>query len=123
MRLKRSRPSARITFSLSRRRCLAGCRQPATRGPVARWQMLPRLALSKPELETAVETLLDYLGDKSSIVKTFAMQALADFAEKEVSLRDRVVKVLDKCTREGSPAMKSRGRKLLKRLKDGRGKG
>ena len=90
-----------------------------------RWhvaQMLPRLTLRRRELETAVQTLLDYLGDKSSIVKTFAMQALADFAEREVWLRDRVINVLEKCTREGGPAMKSRGRKLLKRLKDTRAK-
>jgi HEAT repeat protein len=86
-----------------------------------RWhvaQMLPRLTLSRRELKTAVETLLNYLSDESSIVKTFAMQALADFAGREVSLRDRLIKVLEKCTRAGSPAMKSRGRKLLKRLKD-----
>jgi HEAT repeat protein len=86
-----------------------------------RWhvaQMLPRLTLRRRELETAVETLLDYLGDQSSIVKTFAVQALADFAEREVLLRDRVTEVLEKCARAGTPAMKSRGRKLLKRLKD-----
>jgi hypothetical protein len=80
--------------------------------------MLPRLTLRRRELETAVETLLDYLGDQSSIVKTFAVQALADFAEREVLLRDRVTEVLEKCARAGTPAMKSRGRKLLKRLKD-----
>ena len=78
--------------------------------------MLPRLTLSKSELKTAVETLLGYLGDKSAIVKTFAMQALADFAEREISLREPVIKVLEKCTETGSPAMKSRGRKLLKCL-------
>jgi hypothetical protein len=84
-----------------------------------RWhvaQMLPRLKLNKSELKSAVETLLGYMGDKSAIVKTFAMQALADFAEREVSLRDKVIKVLEECTETGSPAMKNRGRKLLKKL-------
>ncbi len=40
------------------------------------------------------------------------MQALADFAEQDPSLRSRVLKLLEKCARAGTPAMKSRGRKL-----------
>jgi hypothetical protein len=97
-------------------RRVASINQQEVRWHVA--QMLPRLALSRSATALAVETLLGYLGDKSSIVKIFAMQALADFAEKETVLRDRVVAVLEEATRAGSPAMKSRGRRLLKRLKD-----
>jgi hypothetical protein len=85
-----------------------------------RWhvaQMLPRLGLSEEERAVAVEILLDYLNDKSKIVKTFSMQALADFAERDASLRPKVVKLLEQLTRTGSPAMRSRGRKLLERLK------
>jgi hypothetical protein len=84
-----------------------------------RWhvaQMLPRLGLSEAEQAQAVEILLDYLNDKSKIVKTFAMQALADLAEREAKLRPQVSKLLAKLTETGSPAMKSRGRKLLDRL-------
>ena len=84
-----------------------------------RWhvaQMVPRLELSKEERAVIVEILLDYLDDKSKIVKTFSMQALADFAERDAGLRPQVIKLLEELTRTGSPAMRSRGRKLLKNL-------
>ena len=85
-----------------------------------RWhvaQMVPRLQLNHDELTAVVEIFKDYLNYKSIIVKTFSMQALADFAEKEGSLRPQVVDLLEKLTRTGSPAMRSRGQKLLKKLK------
>jgi hypothetical protein len=84
-----------------------------------RWhvaQMFPRLELNKEERAVIVEILLDYLNDKSKIVKTFSMQALADLAERDASLRFKVVKLLEELTRTGSPAMRSRGRKLLEEL-------
>jgi len=84
-----------------------------------RWhvaQMFPRLELSKEERAVVVEILLDYLNDESKIVKTFSMQALADFAERDARLRPQVIKLLEELTRTGSPAMKSRGRKLLEKL-------
>ena len=84
-----------------------------------RWhvaQMFPRLELSKEEQAIVVEILWDYLDDKSKIVKTFSMQALADFAERDASLRFKVIKLLEELTRTGSPAMRSRGRKLLEKL-------
>ncbi|MEE9288494.1 MAG: hypothetical protein V3U69_02775 [Bacteroidota bacterium] len=62
-----------------------------------RWhvaQMLPRLELSKKERADAVEILVAYLDDRSSIVKTFAMQALADLAERDINLQPRVLKLL-----------------------------
>ena len=84
-----------------------------------RWhfaQMFPRLELSKEEQAVVVEILLDYLDDKSKIVKTSSMQALADLAERDASLRLKVIKLLEELTRTGSPAMRSRGRKLLEQL-------
>jgi hypothetical protein len=86
-----------------------------------RWhvaQMLPRLDLGPEERASAVDILLGYLEDKSKIVKTFSMQALADLAEGDARLRPRILTVLKELTETGSPAMKSRGRKLLKRLKE-----
>ncbi len=67
---------------------------------------------------TVVEILYRYIEDKSRIVKTFAMQALADFAERDRALRLRVLPLLDDLTRTGSPAMRSRGRRLVARLLD-----
>jgi hypothetical protein len=85
-----------------------------------RWhvaQMFPRLEMDEEEQAIAVEILLNYLNDKSRIVKTFSMQALADFAERDASLRFEVIKLLEELTTTGSPAMRSRGRKLLEKLK------
>ncbi len=84
-----------------------------------RWhvaQMIPRLELSEEERGVVVEILLDYLSDESKIVKTFSMQALADLAEQDAGLRSQVIPLLEELTRTGSPAMKSRGRKLLEKL-------
>jgi hypothetical protein len=44
------------------------------------------------------------------------MQALADLAQRDAELRPGIVRTLRMLTRTGSPAMRSRGRKLLLRL-------
>lgn len=84
-----------------------------------RWhvaQMFPRLRVSKEERAVILEILRDYLNDKSKIVKTSSMQALASFAEEDARIRTQVIALLEELTRTGSPAMKSRGRRLLERL-------
>lgn len=81
-----------------------------------RWhvaQMFSRLALNKRERRLVLRILQEYLTDKSAIVKTFAMQAMADIAERDEELRPSIVKQLGELTRTGTPAMKSRGGKLL----------
>ncbi|MFQ5572425.1 MAG: hypothetical protein ACE5G0_22350 [Rhodothermales bacterium] len=79
-------------------------------------RMLPRLHLDADDRKAALTIARGYLRDKSSIVRTFAMQALVDLAEADPELRDEVLPVIEKLTRTGTPAMRSRGRKLLKRL-------
>ena len=89
-----------------------------------RWhvaQMVPRLDLTAEERAQAVDLFTGYLGDTSRIVRTFAMQALADLAGQDGRLRERVRPLLEECTRTGSPAMQSRGKKLLKRLEQNPG--
>jgi hypothetical protein len=84
-----------------------------------RWhvaQLIARLSLTPEERRQAVAILEIYLDDKSKIVKTFAMQALADLAEQDATLRPQVIARLEQLTATGSPAMQSRGRKLLARL-------
>jgi hypothetical protein len=81
--------------------------------------MLPRLRLDQDEVETVVTILMEYLEDASSIVKTSSMQALADLAMSHHDLRPRVIPLIQRLTREGTPAMRSRGRKLLARLMPG----
>lgn len=84
-----------------------------------RWHlaaMVPRLLLNAKQRNLATSLLVGYLEDRSSIVKTFALQGLADLAQDDPSLRPGVIEVLRQATRSGTPAMKARGRKLLVRL-------
>jgi hypothetical protein len=84
-----------------------------------RWHlavMIPRLALNAKERQIAVAALHTYLEDRSSIVKTFALQGLAELAENATSMRPAVMELLRESTRSGTPAMKARSRKLLLRL-------
>jgi HEAT repeat protein len=86
-----------------------------------RWHlaaMIPRLTLNATERKLAVSTMRGYLEDRSSIVKTSALQALADLAQDEPGLRPKVIDVLRESSRNGTPAMKARSRKLLLRLED-----
>jgi hypothetical protein len=86
-----------------------------------RWHlalMAPRLELSAPQRRRAVESLQRYLEDRSSIVKTCALQALADFAKQDASLRETARRILEESLQNGTAAMKARARRLLKELKD-----
>jgi hypothetical protein len=81
-----------------------------------RWHlaaMIPRLRLNARERRLAVSVLNGYLQDRSSIVKTSALQALADLTDADLSLRATVIELLREATRNGTPAMKARSRKLL----------
>lgn len=84
--------------------------------------MIPRLELSARERLVAVDILFDYLRDRSSIVKTFAMQGLADLVVKDPSLRKKLLPLLQELTEIGTPAMRARGRKLLQHLNQQRAK-
>lgn len=84
-----------------------------------RWHValiLPRLRLAPREQNRALAILLHYLKDESKIVRTFSMQALADMALRNPAMRPLVVPQIEFLTRTGSPAMRSRGRKLLAKL-------
>jgi hypothetical protein len=81
-----------------------------------RWhvaQMLPRLDMTRRDRVKAYEILESYCEDESRIVKTFSMQALADLASADPTLRAKVAAVIKNLTRTGSPAVRNRGRKLL----------
>lgn len=86
-----------------------------------RWhlaQMLPRLDLDSTERQAAFESLVRYLDDRSRIVVTFAMQALADLAQADPALMLEVLPHIERLAQSESPAIRSRGKKLLaKRLK------
>jgi hypothetical protein len=74
------------------------------------------LALDPQQRTQALAILHGLLDDESRIVRTFAMQALADLAEHDERLRRRVLPLLAELTRAGTPAMRCRDRKLLARL-------
>ena len=84
-----------------------------------RWHlalMVPRLELNRSERERAASALQHYLDDRSSIVKTFALQGLADLARKDSSLLELARRTIEERLRTGTAAMKARARKLLKEL-------
>ena len=84
-----------------------------------RWHlalMLPRLKMSASERRRAYDSLRVYLEDRGSIVRTHAMQGLADLARQDAALRAEVVETIRELTRSGTAAMKARGRKLLREL-------
>jgi HEAT repeat protein len=84
-----------------------------------RWHLavlVPRLPLSPRERKLATSLLNGYLEDRSSIVRTFALQGLADLAQDDPGIRPGVIEVLGQATRNGTPAMKARSRKLLLHL-------
>jgi hypothetical protein len=84
-----------------------------------RWHaalMIPRLKLTARESAVAVDILFDYLQDRSSIVKTFAIQGLATLASTNPQLRAKILPLLHELTEVGTPAMRARGRKLLQHL-------
>lgn len=85
-----------------------------------RWHlavMIPRLALTGVERKAALSLLNGYLEDRGSIVKTCALQGLADLTQGDPSIPPGVLEMLAEATRSGMPAMKARSRKLLLQMK------
>jgi hypothetical protein len=81
-----------------------------------RWhlaQMVPRLPLTTKERMRAAAAFRRYLEARSSIVKTCALQALADIAARDESLLAEIKALLQDSISTGTAAMKARGRKLL----------
>lgn len=92
----------------------------AAEQPELRWhlaQVLPRLELSRRDCMIVAGVLRRYLRDQSRIVKTCAMQGLADLTKQDPTLRNSIRPLLSSLARTGSAAMKSRGRKLLAQLR------
>ncbi len=84
-----------------------------------RWHIAPilaRLPLTETEELAVVNLLLSYTNDHSSIVKTMSMQALADIALRSHRLLPEVTQHIEELSVIGTPAMKARGKKLLKSL-------
>lgn len=97
---------------------LLGLAEETTQAEI-RWHlalMLPRLPLTRLERERVVARLRRYLDDRSSIVKTFAIQGLAELAKGNAPLENEMTELLQNICVTGTPAMKARSRKLLKQF-------
>lgn len=84
------------------------------------WHVAQMFSVIEPtdkERKIMMEILFTYLNSsKSKIVQVFSMQALTDIAVKYPPIKQRVKIKIEEVMREGSPALRSRGKKLLKKL-------
>ena len=81
-------------------------------------QMFAYLTIDQSERDTIMNILLTYLSqDTGAIVKTFSMQTLAIFAERYPDIRPEIIELIECLMKTGSPAIITRGNKLLSRLK------
>jgi hypothetical protein len=98
--------SVKIPAQLQRfKTLLLGFSREATQQEV-RWhlaQIIPRLRLTDSEITQAAEIFASYLSDRSSIVKTFAMQSLADLAAKQPALQPFVREHMERLAKTGRP--------------------
>ena len=86
-----------------------------------RWhvaQMLAWLDLTPGERDAAAASLVGYLGDRSAIVRTFALQGLADLAARDARFRPLARERAEAALASESAAVRNRARKLLPRLVD-----
>jgi hypothetical protein len=113
-KVTRTSPALLQTYKIELLGLMADAAEPELRWHLA--AIIPRLALNPKERQLAVFLMNGYLEDRSSIVKTSALQGLADLARNDPSLRPEVIELLRRTTRKGTPAMKARSRKLLLRM-------
>jgi hypothetical protein len=78
--------------------------------------MLGRLPLTVSDCRRATPVLYSWLNDTSSIVKTAALQCLADMTRFDPASVPAVVDLLRIQSRNGTAAMRARSRILLKGL-------
>jgi hypothetical protein len=86
-----------------------------TRQQELRWRLaliIPHLPLTRAELELSLSLLKQFPHDRSSIVKTCALQGLAELAKTDPEFESEMVGIIEHASRTGTPAMKARARKL-----------
>lgn len=84
-----------------------------------RWhvaQMLSNVRLDAKDRSKATALLERYLHDTSVIVVVESLQTLVDFARDDNGLRKRITPIVERMASRGTPAMKTRARKLQTRL-------
>ena len=84
-----------------------------------RWNLaetIPRLSLDGRQRERVFKLLEKFLYDDGRLVRTAAMQGLADLAKRDSRFLGRVRPLIAWHTANGSPAMKARGQRLMRQL-------
>lgn len=79
-------------------------------------QIIPRLDLEIEEINQMIMVFENYLAHKSKIVVTFAMSALYELSAKNPALRAKLPSIIENLMKNGSGAIKARGKKILKEL-------
>ncbi len=113
-KVTRQRPEWLAPYKKTLVQTLAKIEQQEVRWHVA--PMLARLPLSETEVLLVIDILLGYTNAPSRIVKTMAMQALADIALRHPRYLPGVEQHIEELVVIGTPAMQARGRKLLAKL-------
>ena len=80
-------------------------------------EALRAFELTPGDIDLLKDMLRDFMFSESSIVKTFSLHLLVDFAEADPSLRPEVMPLLWDALERGTPAMRARARKLVKKYK------
>jgi len=78
--------------------------------------VLGRLPLKGQDKALVVDLMFERLQDKSGLNRTVAMQALMDLSEQDANLRARVRPIVREFLDNGTPAMRARATKLLKKM-------
>lgn len=91
---------------------LLSCSQKEVRWHLA--QVLPFLPMTKDQVHQAAKIWVDdFYHSKSSIVRTFSLQAMHDISGNNPDLRPEYERMISFALAEGTPAMKSRAKILL----------
>lgn len=96
---------------------------PVAQPKKVRWNLaltLGRLPLTVAEARRSANVLQSWLDDPSSIVKTAALQCVADLTRHDRSSLPMVLDLLRIHSRSGTPAMRARCRLLLQSLEKNR---
>jgi HEAT repeat protein len=79
-------------------------------------QIVPRLRLNEAEIARAFALLQTFLDDRSGALRSFALQGLGELAFLEPELKEEAIWIIEQRLRNGTPAMRVRGRRLLEKL-------
>ena len=73
--------------------------------------------IDKKERDQSMDILLSDINvSKSKIVIKFSLQTFADFTKKDESIQSKVLEIIEQVMINGSPAIISRGKKLIRKL-------